>query len=256
MIAILRRSFRSISKRARDRGAQFISMPRKLNLDTLCSFWPIYHRIRAIISLNDRPAERGRAGPEEGERGVSNFGYNYSAYGRKRTGCEWSFMRTGVERRVWCDAFHGRVLLLLFLLSLFFDVFRLGLGPTNDPIPFPSAEGTRSLGNQGETRRIENGEKKTESRARAPCSQQFLFSNGDYWNRPLRAGPHRVWAMFQLGIPTAAAKEKERGEVEGDREGPRSVKLGPKGSSTPERQAEPRLCVNTASCSTQLLALL
>lgn len=91
-------------------------------------------------------------------------------------------------------------------LPLFFSVFSPGLGPTNVPIPFPRPE------ERGKKEERDRREGDAEGLSEA-TDFFFLFTlfNGDSWNRPLRAGPHRVWAMFQLGIPTVARRRRRYG---------------------------------------------
>ena len=127
-----------------------------------------------------------------------------------------------------CGATHSTAAFSIFSFSsALFRRFSPWTRTHQRPDPFSLTRGRDHRG------RDEGRRKRERERRRGPVrSRQFLFFNGDYWNRPLRAGPHRVWAMFQLGIPTATAeeqreKERRRGgerEREREREVARSVK--------------------------------
>lgn len=99
----------------------------------------------------------------------------------------------------------GRILHLLFLFRSFSPFFYLDSDPPTTQSLFLGRNARRS------TRREGTGNVKGPVR-----TQQFLFSflflfhRRDSWNRPLRAGPHRVSAMFQLGIPPVV-RERRRG---------------------------------------------
>ena len=124
----------------------------------------------------------------------------------------------------------GRLLFLFRSSSPFF--FSLRLGPTNDPTvqsllpdrnardyPGPSAACKKKRKNQRER---ERERRRRRGGARA-CSEGsdfsfFLFFTGkDSWNRLLRAGPHRVSAMFQLGIPLVAEQRYQTGRRDKER---------------------------------------
>ena len=132
---------------------------------------------------------------------------------------------------MWCDAFLAVFSFSSVPLRPSFSPF--DSDPPTIPLsnPFCPTETRatiqghpRRARKRGRTRERERERERRRRRGGArACSEGsnfsfFLFFTGkDSWNRLLRAGPHRVSAMFQLGIPLVAEQRYQTGRRDKER---------------------------------------